>query len=106
VSVDRHEALAIATVFETRTDPPPVSAVKSVLGESLGAAGALQSAAMIGAMRSGFVPAALDLRRLPDKVVPYVPHVDPPPGGVRTCLINSLSYDGHCCSLVLTSSAD
>jgi 3-oxoacyl-[acyl-carrier-protein] synthase II len=106
VSIDRHEALALATVFETRTDPPPVSAVKSVLGESLGAAGALQSAAMIGAMRSALIPAALDLRRLPDKVVPYVSHVDPPPGGVRTCLINSLSYDGHCCSLVLTSSAD
>jgi 3-oxoacyl-[acyl-carrier-protein] synthase II len=105
VSVDRHEVLAITSVFEARTEIPPVSAVKSLLGESLGAAGPLQCAVMIEAMRTGFIPAVMDLRRFPDKVVPFVQHADLPPDGVRTCLINSLSYDGHSCSLVLTSSA-
>jgi 3-oxoacyl-[acyl-carrier-protein] synthase II len=105
VSVDRHEALAIGAVFEKQTELPPVSAVKSLLGEPLGAAGALQCAAMIQSMRTGLVPAALDLSRFPDAVVPFVPHADFPRDGFRTCLINSLSYDGHSCSLVLSSSA-
>jgi 3-oxoacyl-[acyl-carrier-protein] synthase II len=105
VSVDRHEALAITAVFEARTEMPPVSAVKSLLGEPLGAAGPLQCAVMIEALRTGLVPAALDLRQFPDKVVPFLQHADLPQAGVRTCLINSLSYDGHSCSLVLTSSA-
>ena len=68
------------------------------IGESLGAAGPLQCAAMIQAMRSGDLPPALDLRRYPDEVVPFA---DPPRGGFRTCLINSLGFDGHSCSSVL-----
>jgi 3-oxoacyl-[acyl-carrier-protein] synthase II len=105
VSVDQHEAVAITTVFEARTALPPVSAVKSLLGESLGAGGPMQCAVMIEAMRTGIVPAALDLGRLPDKVVPFVQHAGSPRNGIRTCLINSLSYDGHSCSLVLKSLA-
>jgi 3-oxoacyl-(acyl-carrier-protein) synthase len=105
VAIDRQEALAITAVFEARAGIPPVSAVKLLLGESLGAAGPLQCAVMIEAMRTGLIPAALDLRRFPDRVVPSVQHADLPPDGVRACLINSLSYDGHSCSLLLTSSA-
>jgi 3-oxoacyl-[acyl-carrier-protein] synthase II len=104
VHLDRHEARAIATVFDTRTKFPCVSAVKSVMGEPLGAAGPLQCVAMIQAMRSRSVPAALDLRSFPDKVVPLLQHADLPRDGAPTCLINSLSYDGHSCSLVLTIS--
>ena len=103
-SVDQHEALAITTVFKARTEMPPVSAVKSLLGEPLGAAGPLQCVAMIEAMRSGLVPAALDLRQFPDRVVSPAPLANPHRDGVRTCLINSLSYDGHSCSLLLTRS--
>jgi 3-oxoacyl-[acyl-carrier-protein] synthase II len=96
--LDRHEARAIAAVFEARAEIPPVCAIKSRLCESLGAAGPLQCAAMIQAMRSGALPAALDLRRYPDEVVPFA---GAPRGGFRTCLINSLGFDGHSCSSVL-----
>jgi 3-oxoacyl-[acyl-carrier-protein] synthase II len=103
--VDRHEAVAIASVFESRTDVPPVSAVKSLLGEPLGAAGPLQCAAMIVAMRTGKIPVPLDLRRLPGNVVSFAQRAHSSRALIRTCLINSLSYDGHACSLVITSSA-
>jgi 3-oxoacyl-[acyl-carrier-protein] synthase II len=96
--LDGHEARAIAAVFEARAGSPPVCTVKSRLGEPLGAAGPLQCAAMIQAMRSGVLPAALDLRRYPDEVVPFA---GAPRGGFRTCLINSLGFDGHSCSSVL-----
>jgi 3-oxoacyl-[acyl-carrier-protein] synthase II len=104
VSVDRHEALAIEAVFEASTDMPAISAVKALLGEALGAAAPLQCAAMIQAMRSRSVPATLIFRPLAEKAVPVLLHADLPRDGVQTCLINSLSYDGHSCSLVLSSS--
>jgi 3-oxoacyl-[acyl-carrier-protein] synthase II len=103
VSLDRHEASAIAAVFDARTSFPPVSAVKALLGDPLGAAGPLQCAAMIEAMRSGIVPAVLDFGPFPDKAVPSRKPTAMPRDGVRTCLVNSLSYDGQSCSLLLTS---
>ncbi len=104
-SLDRHEALAIAAVFDARAAWPRISALKLRIGEPLGAAGPLQCVAMIEAMRTGIVPALVEFSHFPDKAVSVFKHAALPPDGVRTCLINSLSHDGHSCSLVLTSSA-
>jgi 3-oxoacyl-[acyl-carrier-protein] synthase II len=101
--VDRHEAIALSAVFGTEEHMPPVSAVKVVLGEPLGAAGPLQCIAMIEAMRSGVVPLALHLQRSQGSIVPSVVHATPIRANIRTCLVNALSFDGHSCSLVLAS---
>jgi 3-oxoacyl-(acyl-carrier-protein) synthase len=101
--VDRHEALAIAAVFEDEVDLPPISGIKSLLGEPLGAAGPLQCAAMVEAMGNGVLPSTYQLRDRQDGVASRVPVAVRPRGSLRTCLINSLSLDGHSCSLVLAS---
>ena len=101
--IDRHEAMAIAEVFGSREILPPISAVKAVLGESLGAAGPLQCAVMIEAMRSGFVPATVDIRKSLGQEVGTGLLASPTRHVLRTGLINSLSSDGHSCSLVLSS---
>jgi 3-oxoacyl-(acyl-carrier-protein) synthase len=103
--IDRHEALAITALFEERPDAPTVSAIKGLLGESLGAAGPLQCVAMVEALRAGLVPAALQLRKSPDMVVPCIVPAARRRGSIQTCLINALGLDGHSCSLVLTSVA-
>jgi 3-oxoacyl-[acyl-carrier-protein] synthase II len=105
VPLDRHEALALKAVFDTRAGIPLVSAVKSNLSEPLGAGGPLQCMAMIQGLRNREIPAMVDLRSFPDKVVSFVPHAELPRDGVPTCLVNSLSHDGHSCALVLTTSA-
>lgn len=105
--VDRHEALALATVFELGTRPqgPPISAIKAYLGESLGAAGPLQCAAMIESMRRGVVPAPVRLEMAGGTVVPRTLVGPLGLGPIRTCLVNSLGLDGHSSSLVLASAA-
>jgi 3-oxoacyl-[acyl-carrier-protein] synthase II len=104
-SLDRHEASAIRTVFENRAGTPRISVPKSLLGEPLGAAGPLQCIAMIQAMQSGLVPAEVELGKFPEEAAQHLQPTELPEHNVRTCLINSLSYDGHCCSLVITSSS-
>jgi 3-oxoacyl-[acyl-carrier-protein] synthase II len=103
--VDLQEALAIAAVFEGAIDRPTISGIKALLGEPLGAGGPLQCAAMIEALCRGIIPSAFQLRDSRDGVAPRVAPAPHPQSNLRTCLINSLSLDGHSCSLVLASAA-
>lgn len=49
VRTDRNEAQAIAQVFGEQTAELPITAIKSMLGETLGASGAMQTIAFVGA---------------------------------------------------------
>lgn len=52
---DRHEALGLAAAF-AGVEPPPTTAVKSMLGETLGASGAFATIALLESMRAGVLP--------------------------------------------------
>jgi 3-oxoacyl-[acyl-carrier-protein] synthase II len=54
--LDGREAGGIAAAFGSRAAELPVTAVKSMLGEALGASGALQTVLLIEAMQSGHLP--------------------------------------------------
>ena len=47
VLADRHEAQAVADVFQGAVSHLPVTAVKSMLGETLGASGAMQTVTLL-----------------------------------------------------------
>ena len=51
-AADHEEAAALADVFGSRVPVPAVTAIKSVTGELLGAAGPLQIISMLEAMRA------------------------------------------------------
>lgn len=53
---DAHEAAGLDGAFRDRPTPVPVTAVKSMLGESLGASGAFQTLAMLESLRSQRLP--------------------------------------------------
>ncbi len=53
---DATEVQAIRSVFGTHADKLPVSSTKSLHGHALGAAGALEAAATLAAMRGGLIP--------------------------------------------------
>ncbi len=100
---DRREAQAVAKVFDARAQNIPVTAIKAMLGETLGASGALQLASMIETMRDGVLPGVAGLEKLgPDFPLPRTTsgnqRID-----VRVGLVNSIGFDGQCCSLVITS---
>lgn len=101
VRLDRHEAEAVAAVFQGRACHLPVTAVKSMLGEMLGASGAIQTVALLTAMDDNVLPGIRNLAHVEEnfplhRASPYSQQVD-----LRNGLINSVGLDGQCCSLLI-----
>jgi 3-oxoacyl-[acyl-carrier-protein] synthase II len=89
---DRTETQAIRTVF---TEPPPVSSIKSMLGHTLGAAGAIEAAATALTVKHGLIPptinygtpdASCDLDVVPNEAREM---------RVRAALSNSFGFGGQ-----------
>ncbi|OLE50909.1 MAG: hypothetical protein AUG51_25760 [Acidobacteria bacterium 13_1_20CM_3_53_8] len=98
---DRDEAQALVATFSSNSHRLPVTAIKSMLGETLGASGAMQALDMVETMRDGVLPGTINLGETEDDFpFPWISTVrrkiDPHNG-----LINSVGFDGHCCSLIL-----
>jgi len=54
------ETNVIKEVFGTRALSLPVSSIKSMVGESFSASGALSLSAAVGALKNGFIPATVN----------------------------------------------
>ncbi|HEV8579677.1 MAG TPA: beta-ketoacyl synthase N-terminal-like domain-containing protein [Thermoanaerobaculia bacterium] len=101
VAVDRWEALGVARAMGPRAADLPVTAIKSMLGEAMGASGALQTVAILGTLADGALPGILGLESADEDF--------PLPGAgaearrveVRRALLTAVSADGHCCALIL-----
>jgi len=98
---DRHEALGIGAVFGERSSRLPTTAVKSMLGEALGASGAFQTVAMLESMRTGVLPGIRGLETLEDGIplalaAPHNRELD-----LGCGLVNALGHDGNACALVV-----
>lgn len=96
---DRVESLAVQRLFGSAR--PLLSSTKSLTGHTLGAAGAVEAALCLAALRDGRAPATAGLRQ-PDPACD-VAHV--PPGGAPlpgdVLLSNSFGFGGNNASLVL-----
>jgi 3-oxoacyl-[acyl-carrier-protein] synthase II len=100
---DKAELQAIRTVFGDRAGQVAVTANKSMLGHTLGAAGAIEAIATVMAIRDGCVPPTINL-------------VDPDPFGegldltpnvaaardIRVAISNSFGFGGQNTALVFT----
>ena len=100
---DKAELQAIRTIFGDHAPQVAVTANKSMLGHTLGAAGAIEAIATILAIREGCVPPTINL-------------VDPDPAGegldltpntatrreIRTAISNSFGFGGQNTALVFT----
>jgi len=102
VFADRNEALAIRATFNGNGDKVPVTAIKSMVGEALGASGALQTVALLQSFQTGVLPGIRGL----EQPGPEIP-------ALNLCrrkqditanfgLINSVGFDGNACSLVIS----
>jgi 3-oxoacyl-[acyl-carrier-protein] synthase II len=101
IAADRHEARALTQVFAGNTRLA-VTSMKAQLGEALGAAGAFQVVALVEAMRRGVWPGVPGLEEVEEPFLRDKVRAHSRPLSLRTGLVNSLGYDGHCCSVVLT----
>ena len=91
---DVTETRAIRLAFGTHADRLAVSSTKSMHGHALGASGALELVAVVGALRDGVVPPTANLDQVdPACDLDYVPNVarEMP---VRAALTNSFAFGG------------
>ncbi|MBM3262228.1 MAG: beta-ketoacyl-[acyl-carrier-protein] synthase family protein [candidate division Zixibacteria bacterium] len=100
VNMDAFEAEAIARLFAQAGDLP-VTSIKTALGESMGASGALQIVAMTQTMQNGTLPGIHGLTHIPENFPLTASCAENRHGDFPIALINAINYDGHCCSLVL-----
>ncbi|MSQ36908.1 MAG: beta-ketoacyl-[acyl-carrier-protein] synthase II [Chloroflexi bacterium] len=99
---DSAETTALHTVFGERVTRVPISSTKSMTGHMLGAAGAVEAAICLLAMRDGVLPPTINLDA-PDPTcdLDYIPHVARK-GTVNIALSNSMGFGGHNVALVLS----
>ena len=79
----------------------PVAAIKTMLGETLGASGAMQIVDALETMRDGRLPGIPQLEEVEEDfplALAGPAREDVDAGNV---LVNSVGFDGHCCSLLL-----
>jgi 3-oxoacyl-[acyl-carrier-protein] synthase II len=96
------ETRAIKRVFGARADRLPITAVKSMLGHMLGAAGAVAAIALVRMLQEGVVTPTINLEHPdPECDLDYVPRHAREVGGLRVGLSNSFGFGGHNAVLVL-----
>jgi len=101
-ALDRAETRALREALGESAGNVPVSSVKPLLGEVLGADGALRTIAALGAMETGFVPPTLNLKQ-PDGAEPLNRVRDQGINrAVSKALVNSIDPGGNAVSLLLT----
>src|SRR5262249_14912303 len=94
------EATAIGALLGREV---PVTAVKSMLGECMGASGALQTAAALVALESGTIPPTINTTEVDPEIAPLALVSRPLSQAVRTVLVPSLDLQANSACLVVRS---
>jgi 3-oxoacyl-[acyl-carrier-protein] synthase II len=96
------ETRGIRRALGSQADRVWVSSIKSMLGHTVGAAGAIEAIATILSVQQGVVPPTLNLENPdPDCDLDYVPH-HARERKIRAALTNSFGFGGHNVTLVVT----
>jgi 3-oxoacyl-(acyl-carrier-protein) synthase len=95
--LDAREAAGISAVLGADV---PVTAIKSMTGEALGASGALQTLFAIESLKAGRVPGIVGLlERDPEIPLNIAAHTRPLEA--TRALVTSVSPEGNCCALIV-----
>ena len=96
---DPSETNAIKRAFGERAFDIPISSIKSMIGHSLGASGALEAVACVRAMTENLIPPTINLDE-PDPLcdLDYVPHTSRQKE-LNVVLSNSFGFGGQNCVL-------
>ncbi len=97
---DKAETMAMKEVFGPEAYKVPISSTKSMTGHLLGAAGALEAAICVLAIKEGVIPPTINLE-FPDPEcdLDYTPYLAKR-GRVRTAMSNSFGFGGHNSTLI------
>lgn len=94
------ETIAIRTAFGSHADSLSVSSTKSMIGHTLGAAGAIGAIAAILSIRDGVISPTINLENAdPACTLDYTPNT-PRERSIQAALANSFGFGGQNCSLL------
>ena len=97
---DRYETFAIKKVFGDIACQIPVSSSKSMIGHTIGAAGAIEGIITLLSLRDGILTPTINLDQPdPDLDLDYVPHQSRKKD-IKYALSNSFGFGGHNATLV------
>lgn len=103
---DVTETKAIKQVFGQHAYKVPITATKSMLGHTLGAAGAVSALAAVLSIRDGIIPPTTNLETPdPECDLDYVPHVarrQP----VRAAMVNGFGFGGQNVAVIIEAYQD
>ena len=92
---DLSETRAIKKAFGERAYKIPVSSVKSMVGHTLGAAGALEAVTCCKVIETGVIPPTINLEHPdPECNLDYVPN-KARTGNINLAISNSFGFGGH-----------
>ena len=92
---DKVETKAIKTVFGNKAYKIAISSTKSMMGHLTGAAGAIEAAICVLAIKNRIIPPTINLMQPdPDCDLDYVPNTARP-AAIRLALSNSFGFGGH-----------
>ena len=98
---DKLETLAIKNVFGEKAYTTPISSIKSMIGHTLGASGAIAALTCLLAMRDGKLPPTINYEKPdPECDLDYIPNVMRE-AQVDYSLLNSFGFGGHNVTLIL-----
>jgi len=98
---DKAETRAIKSVFGNHAKKVMVSSTKSMTGHLIGAAGAVEAAVSVLAIKDSIVPPTINLDNPdPDCDLDYVPNKARHDVEVNLAMSNSFGFGGHNCSLL------
>jgi 3-oxoacyl-[acyl-carrier-protein] synthase II len=99
---DLSETKAIKQLFGEHAYRVPVSAVKSMTGHMLGAAGGAQAIALVKSMNKGLIPPTINLDQpSPECDLDYVPNEARALPDIEAAVSNSFGFGGHNASIVV-----
>ena len=96
---DIAEAAAMRALFGAT--PPPFTGLKRYFGHTLGACGAIETAAFLGCVRAGFVPHTAGFSHA-DAALKVQPLVTSIPAGAGNYLFNFFGFGGNYATLVIS----
>jgi 3-oxoacyl-[acyl-carrier-protein] synthase II len=103
LEADKHEACAILATFSGNRAKVPITAIKSMLGETLGSAGALQAVAMVEGIQDGVLPGIAGLQQVEAEFEALNFCRETYHRRMNSGLINSVGLDGNVCALLVAA---